>query len=200
MKNRVALSVLMILCITLSGCHSGNGDAGFSASSESSEISGSDLSSTTFMTTADTSIQADSSVPLYPQVEEASPPIADASPLEVLEIGEKMFWAQIDDIYFNFDDYKDVEIIVEGMYIELSVSNDDYMTPSIYRRGPGCCGNDGQGGFLLHYDGERPAENEWIKVTGTPELVPSEYGFDILYLNVISFEIKEERGAEFVAQ
>lgn len=113
---------------------------------------------------------------------------------DVLEIGEKMFFTQINDIYYNFDDYKDTTIIVEGMYTN-GASN-----PAVYRFGPGCCGNDGAGGFRLYYNRALPTENDWIKVAGTPELVLSELGFDILYLNVTSLEIKKERGAEFVFQ
>ena len=35
---------------------------------------------------------------------------------DILEISEKMFLTQINDIYYNFDEYKDKTIIVEGMY------------------------------------------------------------------------------------
>lgn len=117
----------------------------------------------------------------------------------VLEIGEKMFLTQINDIYNNFELYQDKTIIVEGMYALFYAPDGAVESPGVYRRGPGCCGNDGWGGFMLRYDGELPAENDWIRVTGTPELVKDGY-YANLYLNVSSLEIKEERGAEFVAQ
>ncbi len=118
---------------------------------------------------------------------------------QVLEIGEKMFLSQINDIYFNFDDYKDKTIVVEGMYSLLTSWDGGETCPSVYRRGPGCCGNDGWGGFLLRYDGELPQENDWIRVVGTPKLEQDGF-FSNLYLEVSSIELKTERGAEFVLQ
>ncbi len=117
----------------------------------------------------------------------------------VLEISEKMFLTQITDIYLNFDEYRDLTIVVEGMYTLFMNQEGVADTPVVYRRGPGCCGNDGWGGFLLHYDGEYPEDNAWIRVTGTPELVEREYWSD-LYLNVTEMEVLETRGEEFVMQ
>lgn len=118
---------------------------------------------------------------------------------EVLEIKEKMFITQINDIFYNIDDYKDKVIVVEGMYSKWNLWNGNKKVPVVYRNGPGCCGNDGWGGFWLNYDGELPKENDWIRVTGTPEIVTDDYCL-YLYLNVTSLEVKTERGAEFVPQ
>ena len=118
---------------------------------------------------------------------------------DVLEIGEKMFLTQISDMYCNFDHYKDKTIIVEGMYAQFYSWDGSETAPVVYRNGPGCCGNDGWGGFLLKYDGEFPNENDWIRVTGHPELVTEGY-YTNLYLNVASLEVKAERGTEFVTQ
>ena len=60
-----------------------------------------------------------------------------------LEISEKMFITQINDIYFNFDDYKDKTITVEGMYTLFYSPDGKESAPVVYRKGPGCCGNDG---------------------------------------------------------
>lgn len=118
---------------------------------------------------------------------------------DVLEIREKMFLTQINDIYCNFDAYKDKTIIVEGVYGLLYSWDGSERIPGVYRRGPGCCGNDGWGGFFLKYDGALPNENDWIRVTGTPELERGN-GFINLHLHVTSIEVKGERGAEFVMQ
>lgn len=118
---------------------------------------------------------------------------------DVLEIREKMFLTQINDIYYNFDAYQDKTIIVEGMYTLLYAWDGSKRIPGVYRKGPGCCGNDGWGGFFLKYDGVLPQENDWIRVSGVPELEEGE-SFITLYLNVTSMEVKEERGAEFVMQ
>lgn len=118
---------------------------------------------------------------------------------EILEIKEKMFITQINDIFYNIDEYKNKIIVVEGMYSKWNKWNGDEKVPVVYRQGPGCCGNDGWGGFWLNYDGKLPNENDWIKVIGTPELVTEEYCL-YLYLNVISLETQTKRGAEFVKQ
>ncbi len=118
---------------------------------------------------------------------------------EVLVIGETMFLTQIDDIYYNFEGYEDTTVVVQGMYTMLCDEEGAPFASAVYRRGPGCCGNDGWGGFLLKYDGELPKENDWIEVTGTPELV-ADGDFQDLYLKVTKLEVLEERGAEFVKQ
>lgn len=123
----------------------------------------------------------------------------NANDEEVLEIPERMFLTQIEDIRLNFDEYEGKTIIVEGMYTHLYSWDGKNTAPVVYRRGPGCCGNDAWGGFLLKYDGEYPEENAWIRVTGTPELIKEGF-FHNLYLNVTSIEVKEERGLEFVTQ
>ncbi|WP_262428359.1 TIGR03943 family putative permease subunit [Paratissierella segnis] len=170
------MCTILFLCMLLSACGSGVGKADFEepSSSETTEIQ---------MPVASDSLEEDDK----------------SSDSDILEIGEKMFLTQINDIYFNFDDYKDKTIVVEGIYALFYSWDGNETTPVVYRNGPGCCGNDGWGGFLLKYDGNFPNENDWIRVTGTPELVTEEYYTD-LYLNVSSIEVKTERGAEFVAQ
>lgn len=125
------------------------------------------------------------------------PDLGSGTDSTVLEIGEKLFITQINDMYYNFQDYADKTIIVEGMYA-LFVNGEGGSYPGVYRLGPGCCGNDGWGGFMLYYDGELPQENDWIRVTGTPELVKDEKGYSSLFLHVSSLVIMDERGAEFV--
>lgn len=118
---------------------------------------------------------------------------------DILEIKENLFITQINDIYFNFESYKDKTIIVEGMFTYFVSYFDDAKCPAVYRLGPGCCGNDGWGGFLLDYNGKYPSENDWIRVTGKPYIKETN-GFADLYLKVLSIEVKSERGAEFVRQ
>lgn len=117
----------------------------------------------------------------------------------VLIIGEKMYLTQINDIFMNFENYKNRIVVVEGVYTLFY--NDDGVKniPAVYRRGPGCCGNDGWGGFLLKYDGKLPRDNDWIRVTGTPEIV-DKGAFQDLYLNVSEIKILKKRGAEFVTR
>ncbi len=122
----------------------------------------------------------------------------DTQGKEVLEIKEKLFITQINDIFYNFDDYKDKIIVIEGMYSEFTSLDGKSKSPVVFRFGPGCCNNDGWGGFLLkNYEGEKPKDKEWIKVIGTPLLVENGVYKD-LFLEVISLEILSERGAETV--
>ncbi len=118
----------------------------------------------------------------------------------IIEIREKMFIAQIEDIYYNIEDFKDEYIKIEGMYSVVEPEEGDIgKVHFVYRNAPGCCGNDGWAGFMLNYDGEYPNTNDWIQVVGTPEIVKNGV-YEDLYLNVISIEVMEERGAEFVNQ
>lgn len=118
----------------------------------------------------------------------------------IIEIREKMFIAQIEDIYYNIEDFKDKYIKIEGMYSVVEPEEGDIgKVHFVYRNAPGCCGNDGWAGFMLNYDGEYPNTNDWIQVVGTPEIVKNGV-YEDLYLNVISIEVMEERGAEFVNQ
>lgn len=121
----------------------------------------------------------------------------EAASGKVLDISENMFLTQINDIYLNIEQYEDTTIKVEGMYGVLVSNETSEEFGVVYRNGPGCCGNDGWGGFFLNYDGELPQEDEWIEVIGTPELVHNGVYAD-LYLNVTSLQVKQERGAEFV--
>ena len=126
--------------------------------------------------------------------------VNDIKDNDTIEINEKIFITQINDIYFNFDDYKDKTIIVEGMYSIFESTVSDVTMPVVYRNGPGCCNNDGWAGFLLKYKGKKPKENDWIRVTGKPELESTKEGFVNLYLNVDSLEVLNERGKEDVLQ
>lgn len=116
---------------------------------------------------------------------------------KTVEIKEKLFLTQINDIYFNFESYKDKTIVVEGMFTYLESYTDDSKYPAVYRRGPGCCGNDGWGGFMLNFKGKAPELDEWIRVVGKP-FIKNQNGYEDLYLKVSSLEVKKERGAEFV--
>ena len=117
---------------------------------------------------------------------------------KILEIGYKKFLTQLNDIYFNIGDYADKTIVVEGMFTYLvSYLDEGLRTPAVYRRSPGCCGNDGWGGFMLDWNGKFPKDDEWIRVAGRA-FIQENGGFEDLFLKVESLEVKKERGLEFV--
>lgn len=116
---------------------------------------------------------------------------------KLFEIREKMFITQINDIYFNFEEYMDYTIVLEGMFSNWQYDPDSPSYPIVYRRGPGCCGDDGWGGFFLRYGGDLPKENDWIRVTGKLDPIDEP---PFLYLVVSKIEYPKERGEEFVLQ
>ncbi|MDE5977280.1 MAG: hypothetical protein K2G70_02275, partial [Turicibacter sp.] len=114
-----------------------------------------------------------------------------------IEITEKLFLLQINDVFFNFKDYEGSLLKVEGMYGTDIILGEEFHV--VYRFGPGCCENDDWAGFFLNYDGEWPEQDEWIEVIGTPRIVQGRSA-KWLYLDVTSLVVKEERGAETVSQ
>ncbi|RRC94150.1 hypothetical protein EII25_01325 [Erysipelotrichaceae bacterium OH741_COT-311] len=115
----------------------------------------------------------------------------------IIVVTEKLFLSQINDIYYNFSDYENKTIVVEGMYTLFSNEDKSKVVPVVFREGPGCCGNDGWGGFLLNIEPQDLPDKEWIKVTGKPYL-EKEDGYTNLFLEVESIEVTLPRGKEFV--
>lgn len=121
----------------------------------------------------------------------------DESPEGVVEIKEKLFIAQTNNIYLNKDDYLGKTIKYEGLFTAGEFSGVTYY--SVIRYGPGCCGNDGVAGFEVIWDFEYPKADDWVEVTGVLEEY-YEDGYPYLRLNLSSLIVLPERGAEFVAQ
>jgi uncharacterized membrane protein YcgQ (UPF0703/DUF1980 family) len=125
-------------------------------------------------------------------------PVSDT----VIEITEKMFIAQTNDVYLNPEDYMGKTIKIAGLMKSESSTVVDYHF--VIRYGPGCCGNDGTAGFEVAWDTapedySYPKEDEWVEAVG----VLSNYeedGYPFLYLALSSLTVKQERGAEFVSQ
>lgn len=118
----------------------------------------------------------------------------------VIEIKEKLFIAQTNDIYINGADYLGKTIRYQGLYADTSDWDDaiDEVYHYVIRYGPGCCGYDGEAGFEVRWDGEWPEPNDWVEVEGTLCEEVFDSGMKVLYLNVDSLTVMEERGAEFV--
>jgi uncharacterized membrane protein YcgQ (UPF0703/DUF1980 family) len=122
----------------------------------------------------------------------------------VVEIKEKMFIAQTNDVYLNPEDYMGKTIKLEGLF--KSYDSTDYGDSYCFviRYGPGCCGNDGSAGFEVAWDSPAqgpsyPEEDAWVEAEGVLKSY-EEDGFPYLYLSLSSLTEKEERGAEFVSQ
>jgi uncharacterized membrane protein YcgQ (UPF0703/DUF1980 family) len=125
---------------------------------------------------------------------------------EIVEIKEKMFVAQSNDIWYNSDDYMGKIIKYEGLldiYTDPETGIDYY---SVIRYGPGCCGVDSNCGFEVAWvDGneqnahEYPKQNEWCEVVGKLDIY-EEGHIRYLRINLISLTVLEERGKETVTQ
>jgi hypothetical protein len=133
-----------------------------------------------------------------------------------LEIREKMFIAQTNDVYLNPEDYLGKTIKLEGLFKIDQYVGVDTEYCFVLRYGPGCCGNDGSAGFEVSwgrpqpYTGPEtiktlptgpayPAVDAWVEVVGVLDTY-EEDGYPYLYLDLVSLAEKEDRGAEFVTQ
>jgi uncharacterized membrane protein YcgQ (UPF0703/DUF1980 family) len=114
-----------------------------------------------------------------------------------LEIREKMFIAQTNEVYLNPEDYMGRTIKVEGLFKKQEYPGGSYCF--VIRYGPGCCGNDGSAGFEVAWDSPYPQEDDWVEAVGVLDSYDEE-GYPYLYLALSSLVVKEERGSEFVTQ
>jgi uncharacterized membrane protein YcgQ (UPF0703/DUF1980 family) len=118
---------------------------------------------------------------------------------DVVEIKEKMFIAQTNDIYYNADDYLGKTIKYEGIFSAYEVPETGAKYYSVIRYGPGCCGIDANAGFEVAWDKEYPGNDDWVEAIGI--LVEyEEDGYKYLRLALSSLSVLPERGAEYVSQ
>ena len=123
---------------------------------------------------------------------------SDTQEVPVIAIKEKMFIAQINDIYSNADDYLGKSIQYEGLFntTELPEAGTWH---SVIRYGPGCCGDDGNVGFEVNWDKPYPKQNDWVKVTGVLESYEEE-GMAFLRLALTDLTVLPTRGQDTVTQ
>jgi len=124
--------------------------------------------------------------------------MAALSSKPVVEIREKMFIAQFNDIFLNLDQYMDSVFKYQGIFGDLSGS-DSGPYYFVYRNSPGCCGADGVVGFEVIWDKPYPPERSWVEAVGTLERY-EEWGNTYLRLRLASLTELAERGLEFVTQ
>jgi len=125
---------------------------------------------------------------------------AENSNDNIVEIKERMFVTQVNDVYLNSEDYIGKTIKLEGVFKNVkSYEGDQYCY--VIRYGPGCCGNDGIVGFEIKWDEGNakpyPKDDSWVESTGVLKQYEVE-GY--LYLDLISLNVLNKRGAETVVQ
>jgi uncharacterized membrane protein YcgQ (UPF0703/DUF1980 family) len=118
---------------------------------------------------------------------------------DIVDIPEKMFIAQTNDIYLNAPDYIGKTIRYEGLFAEFQNIETGATYYSVIRYGPGCCGIDGNAGFEIKWDGKYPEPHDWVKVAGTLEEY-EEDGSWYLQLRLDEMNVLAVRGAETVTQ
>jgi len=113
---------------------------------------------------------------------------------EKLVLKENFFITQINDIYYNIEDYIGREIEVEGF----PMSSESYTF--VGRYGPGCCVGDGYAYIEYEYDEKLSLvdEEDWIKVIGTIQQ-GNDGTTDYIYIDATSVEKMSERGVDTVA-
>ncbi|MDR2445296.1 MAG: hypothetical protein LBD44_05120 [Spirochaetaceae bacterium] len=136
-----------------------------------------------------------------PQAESAETKKQKAVELPTLEIKEKLFIAQTNDVYLNPDEYMGRRVSLEGLFKTDSYVGSEQTFRFVLRYGPGCCGYDGTAGFEVSWpqgqEAEYPVDDDWVEAVGVLDSY-EEDGYPYIYLSLESLEIKEERGAETV--
>ena len=91
-------------------------------------------------------------------------------------------------------------IKLEGIFIQEGYESQNYCF--VIRYGPGCCGNDGNAGFEVAWEGgqaDYPAPDDWVEAAGVLKTY-NEDGFPYLYIALSSLRVLDVRGAEYVSQ
>jgi len=120
-----------------------------------------------------------------------------------VEIKEKMFIAQTNDVYLNPEDYLGKTIKLEGLFKHPESDYGNYCF--VIRYGPGCCGTDGNAGFEIAWEPRDqapvgyPSIDDWVEAVGVLKTY-EEDGYPYLYLALSSLTVLDKRGAEFVSQ
>jgi uncharacterized membrane protein YcgQ (UPF0703/DUF1980 family) len=121
---------------------------------------------------------------------------------DTVEIGEKMFISQVNDIYLNAEDYLGKTVKLEGIFKQEQGYEKSYCF--VLRYGPGCCGTDGNVGFEVAWANEDaqsyPAIDSWVEATGVLKTYEEDGYAQYLYLDLSSLDVLSRRGAETVSQ
>ncbi|GHV82947.1 hypothetical protein AGMMS50212_02870 [Spirochaetia bacterium] len=128
------------------------------------------------------------------------------APMErIIEIKEKMFLAQVNDVYLNQEDYLGKAIKLEGLFKSEQYRENDPLYCFVLRYGPGCCGSDGNAGFEVAWNKQTAASktypniDDWVEAVGVLKTY-EEDGNPYLYLALSELNVLDKRGAEYVTQ
>ncbi|MCL2009004.1 MAG: hypothetical protein FWG71_00470 [Synergistaceae bacterium] len=122
--------------------------------------------------------------------------VTGANEGKVIEIRDRMFIQQSNDVYINVGEYLGKTVRLEGIYSKFT--NEDGRDPIsyVYRKTPGCCGDDGKMGFMVLLDGvPAPEPDAWVEATGKVEVTER----NEVALRLSSLKVMDKRGKEFVS-
>jgi uncharacterized membrane protein YcgQ (UPF0703/DUF1980 family) len=123
----------------------------------------------------------------------------------IIEIKEKMFIAQTNDVYLNPEEYLGKTIKLEGLFKLERYAGNDPAYCFVLRYGPGCCGNDGNAGFEVAWDkwaledNLYPNTDDWVEAIGVLKTY-EEDGYPYLYIALSELTVLDKKGAEYVTQ
>jgi zinc transport system permease protein len=128
----------------------------------------------------------------------AALPLYGQEPGKIIEIKDKLFVAQTNDVYYNARDYLGKTFKYEGIFSVYEAPDTGQKYYSVIRYGPGCCGIDLNAGFEVRYDGAYPRQDDWVEVTGVLEEYKEADGGKYLRLSLSSLKVLPVRGQEYV--
>jgi uncharacterized membrane protein YcgQ (UPF0703/DUF1980 family) len=119
----------------------------------------------------------------------------------LVEIKERMFIAQVNNVYLNYKDYLDKTIKLEGIFKQDQAGISDNSYCYVLRYGPGCCGDDGNVGFEVAWEKNHeklyPNDDAWVEATGVLKIDERD-SYKYLYLELSSLTALNTRGIETV--
>ena len=118
---------------------------------------------------------------------------------DIVEIKEKMFIAQTNDIYYNADDYLGKTLKYEGFFDIYKEDKTNRLYFFVIRYGPGCCGIDANAGFEVVWDQDYPNQDDWVEAVGVLEDYEDD-GYHYLRVALTSLTVLDEPGAKYVSQ
>lgn len=201
--NLLCLAAAFALCVALASC--GNAAETESNAQNAAQKNGGGTTAVS-IPAKDDSAQGGSSQdgPSQSNPAQSDPAQTDslsANPAQgdIIQIGEKMFVGQINDIYANPDEYLGKTIRYEGFYMVFDNGETGSRYDYVLRNGPGCCGNDSQVGFEINWDGAAPDIDAWVEVTGEMSSY-EEDGWPYLCVNATELKVLPYRGNDTVTQ
>ena len=117
---------------------------------------------------------------------------------DFIEIRDRMFIGQINEIYMNADNYLGKTIQLEGVLQRYS--QDEKNFHYVIRYGPNCCGDDGVIGFEVAWSTDQifPEPESWVQARGVLTANRTNEQLSYLYLDLTSLTELDKRGRAFV--